>query len=107
MSKKREPLNQSGDIRDAIITLSEGNPGAINVLMEVTRKTSLADHVLSNLDSMNIRGSQIWVAFKDHCKQDVLRFTECVLRRDGDMVATVNSECAGYGEIAVVGMDVC
>ncbi len=57
---------------------------------------------------MNIRGSQIWVGYKDHCKQDIEAFKTAISQRDQAMVDTINSECfqpdldyEGYKEKAV------
>ena len=35
-----------------------------------------------SLDDMNMRGSQIWVAYKDHCGQDIEKFIACIKERE-------------------------
>jgi hypothetical protein len=50
---------------------------------------------------MNIRGSQIWVGYKDFAHEDINVFKEALLKRDEEMVNMINDECASYGEIAV------
>jgi hypothetical protein len=40
---------------------------------------------------MGMRGSQIWVAYKDHCKCDIAKFRQALIDRDPAMVATVNA----------------
>ena len=44
-----------------------------------------------SMDDMDIRGSQIWVGFKDHCKSDVAAFMKAINDRDPAMVATINA----------------
>ncbi len=50
------------------------------------------------LDDMNLRGWQIWVAWKDHCKADMPTFLKALAERDPEMVATVNSSKGGSPE---------
>lgn len=63
---------------DAIFALSEGNPGAVNVLMDSFRKCDEIDPegmgawgFLLNLDSFGIYGSRIWVLYKDLCGENL------------------------------------
>lgn len=66
-------LNMS--IVDAITELSEGNPGAINVMVRLLREAEAIDPdsvfgasgPLMNMDSFGVYGSKIWVLFKDVC----------------------------------------
>lgn len=91
----RPPLDlATARIEDAIFELSEGNPGAINAMMIVyTGVSRKAVPFLIGLDDMNIRGSQIWVAFKDAASGDPQKLAELVIARDKSLVATVNREC--------------
>lgn len=59
--------------------------------------------VFLNLDDMNMRGSQIAVAYSDYAGRDVQKFIAAVNERDSLMVAAVNEKCAYTGEIAVTG----
>ncbi len=103
----REPIDLMASTGSALIQMSEGNPGAITVLMElIGRDDPSALMTILNLDDMNMRGSQIWVGYKDYCGEDIEKFAQCINDRDSDMVAVVNSECfisdeEGYGEEAV------
>lgn len=65
---------------DALFALSEGNPGAINVLMDAFRNADTIDPegmgawgFLLNLDLFEIYGSRIWVLFKDLCGENLAR----------------------------------
>jgi hypothetical protein len=71
--------------------MAEGNPGAISVLASLLKEENGIFLVLG-LDDMNIRGTQIWIGYKDYCRSDIERFIECVLHRDKGMVETINKE---------------
>lgn len=90
-------------LQDAILTMTEGNPGAINVLESCLKKQGQMTFMMKtllNLDDMNIRGSQIWTAFKDYCAhgsdritgtdENLDRFIEAVKQRDPNMVDMIN-----------------
>jgi len=96
----REKIVLSEDVLDIMIKMSEGNSGAATVLAYLHGEPLV---MLLNLDDMNIRGSQIWVGFKDHCNSDIAWFKRAILARDPDMVDTINAVCGGQGhEKAVV-----
>jgi hypothetical protein len=59
---------------DTLILMAEGNPGALNVLIELEKSDNLVWAM--HLDDMNIRGTQIWLGYKDYCKQDLNKFVE-------------------------------
>ena len=46
---------------------------------------------------MNLRGSQIWVAYKDYCGESIELFMDCVKSRDAQMIEAVNITSAKYG----------
>ena len=111
----REKIVLSEDVLDIMIKMSEGNSGAATVLAYLHGELALLNEppgprgrtgllvMLLNLDDMNIRGSQIWVGFKDHCNSDIAWFKRAILARDPDMVDTINAVCGGQGhEKAVV-----
>ncbi len=54
--------------RDAIVELSEGNPGAINVMVQLCKKSPIC---LLALDIKGIYGPAIWTFYKDRCGQDI------------------------------------
>lgn len=65
---------------DIIQIMSEGNPGAITVIMELIAETPAIDpdNLLGGignvlfLDTYGIYGSDIWVFYKDLCGQDIV-----------------------------------
>ena len=105
----REAIKLSSSTTDVLVQMSEGNPGAITVLMELLKRDDPAALMtLLSLDDMNMRGPQIWVGYKDHCGEDIEKFAQCINDRDAEMVAAVNAECYqpelkydGYDEQAV------
>lgn len=54
--------------RETVIRMSDGNPGAINVMMSLWQKFGWAD--VEELDRQEYHGSAIWMLFKDECGQD-------------------------------------
>lgn len=102
MKTQRCKLPLDGTMIDVISVLSEGNPGAVRVIIEITEKAGDSSIVrLLDLDDMNIRGPQIWVAFKDHCGEDIESLLFCLESRDENLVNTVNMN-SGIAERAVV-----
>ena len=60
--------------------------------------------LLLGLDDMNIRGSQIWEAYKYLYNEDGKKFAEAIKARDEKMVQFINEEMASVGgEKAVTG----
>jgi len=63
----------------AIEKLSEGNPGAISVCVNLLKNTAHIDPdsafgglgSLLSLDSNRIYGSRIWMFYKDFCKENI------------------------------------
>lgn len=83
-----------GDMLQAVTGLSEGNPGAAMVLMELAAsyaEPAEAFVALLDLDDMNMRGAQIHVAFKYYCEGDHDRFRAAIQARDPAMVEFVNA----------------
>ena len=96
--KKREKISLGMSVFDVVTTMSEGNPGALTVMMRLMEKRGHMDGIFDilSLDDMNMRGSQIWVAYKDYCGQDIEKFIVCIKERDQAMVDAVNA-CEGTG----------
>lgn len=92
----REPISLSDSTMDMVVKMAEGSPGAISVIMQLMNRddpAALMD-VLS-LDDMNIRGSQIWLGYKDHCGEDIEKFAKAIKDRDEAMIATINANTSG------------
>ena len=70
----------------ALMKLTEGNPGALRVCMEMMELSPKVDPSsflgpiapLLSLDTMGIYESRIWMLYKDVCKQDTLAALACL-----------------------------
>lgn len=62
------------DIAEIITVLSDGNPGAVSVLIKWLETDPLALMGILTLDSKRLYGSRIWVVYKDVCGEDLERF---------------------------------
>ena len=69
------------NIQDSIFKMSEGNPGALKVLMNMLQKENGLIYILT-LDDMGIYGSKIWVGYKDHCGMDIDKYIESIKKRE-------------------------
>ena len=74
--KNRIKLADTG--MDVVMKLSEGNPGALSVCMQVLEKGSKIDLdsaspiiTLLTFDDLGIYGSRIWMLYKDVCHEDL------------------------------------
>lgn len=75
-----ERLQLTDSIQDAIVKLSEGNPGVVSVCSQLYREGPRIDPdaafgglaPLMSLDTLNIYGADIWMLFKDVCKQNLV-----------------------------------
>lgn len=99
MSEIRKALKPKDSAEDILYKMSEGNPGAISVLSKLILcyskeiDPSKWINIVMDIDDMNIRGSQIWISYKDHCKEDLEEFIKCCIRRDQKMIDEVNKWC--------------
>ena len=69
------------NVNDVLFRMSEGNPGAINVLMDGFKESERIDPdnwagpwgMAVNLDHLGIYGSRIWILYKDVCGEYIAR----------------------------------
>lgn len=88
----REEIDIDGSVLDMLLLMSEGNPGAMTVLSRIMNKCDAGAMSVFDLDDMNIRGAQIWVAFKYVCNEDLDMLCERIKKRDPSMVEAINKE---------------
>ena len=77
MNKTRLELTDTTS--DIIIKMSEGNPGALSVCMQLFTETEKIDpdamlgglSGILMLDSLGIYGPKIWMLYKDVCGEDI------------------------------------
>lgn len=104
-------LNMNMSSEDALVALSEGNPGAIQVLMGMLTKgpsidPDAGDPILTvlSLDMDEIYGSRIYVLFKYVCKKD-LTLVFAALRSVQLGIATAKSLQEAIGDENGQGFD--
>jgi hypothetical protein len=93
--RMREKIELDGTNVDMAVKMSEGNPGALSVLIQLMEMGMDGFMVIMHLDDMNIRGSQIWVGYKDFCGEDIEKFKETVEARSPEMVEVINQMPSG------------
>lgn len=88
----RKEIDIDGSVLDMLLLMSEDNPGAAIVLSRIMNKCDAGAMSIFDLDDMNIRGAQIWVAFKYVCNEDLDMLCEKLKKRDPSMVEAINKE---------------
>lgn len=89
----REKINLKDTSQEIIVKMAEGNPGGLSVLIDMLKANPLNLLEMLSLDDMNIRGTQIWVGYKDYCGEDLEKFLAAVKSRDPEMVKVINDTC--------------
>jgi len=63
-------------MKEKIIALSEGTPGAVVAMTKLAKSQPDAPALLAVLEKREIRGSDVWVAYKDECDEDIDTFAD-------------------------------
>ena len=79
MSYENPRLKLEMSVMDIVAAFSEGNPGALRVVMELLTHTKYIDTqdafqglgAIMGLDNLDCYGSKIWVFYKDVCEEDL------------------------------------
>ncbi len=97
----RAAIRLRDSFQDVVVKMAEGNPGAVTVLMRLLQDDKMLE--ILGLDDMNIRGTQIWVAWKGWAHEDMETFLNGIKNRSQEMVDAVNAEGArgNHQEVAV------
>ena len=72
-------LELTDTVTDILVKMSDGNPGAINVMMQMLQEAENIDPqailggvgAVMSLDTHEIYGSNIWILYKDVCGGDL------------------------------------
>jgi len=92
-------LNEKDSTLEAVVKMAQGNPGAINVLMQLLKDESINGALaIYWMDELKIRGWRIWFAFKDCCNQDLYKLYNSLLNQDKDMIQKINEYALMCGE---------
>lgn len=73
-----ERITASMDMKEMLITMSEGNPGALMCMMEMLQTDPMAILDILYFDSMGIYGSKIYMLWNDCCGCDMSKFKETI-----------------------------
>lgn len=92
----------SDNIKDNIVSMSDGNPGAITVLTQIVNTDPDPRELFKTLDEMNIYGPRVWLGYKDYCSEDVDKFINCIVEQDEEMVDLINDMKMGSEEVVTV-----
>lgn len=90
--KDRKKIRMDMSIMDVCLLMSEGNPGALSVLAQLMKEEN-GLFIILDLDDMGIRGSQIWVAYKDGCDSSIEKLKAFCRDRTQSIVDIVNKHC--------------
>ncbi len=74
-------IETTDTVQEAIIKMSDGNPGAVRVLCDVINNGRAIDPdsamgsfgSIAILDMLEIYGSGIWMLYKDVCGEDIVK----------------------------------
>ena len=90
---ERQPINRDDSLREVLLKMAEENPSSLKVMLRILQRFRYQGfHLILQLDDMNIRGIQIWVGYKFHCRGNLDRFIQCIEERDPAMIETINRE---------------
>ncbi|QRM29046.1 hypothetical protein [Microvirga sp. VF16] len=101
MRTARVRLSADASMGELITVVSEGHPDSVDILFLVFQHATFPAAVLLDLDDMNMRGKQIWLAFHQVCDGRITHFILRVTCRDVALVSTVNALTLGEHEQAV------
>lgn len=90
--RNRKELTGTENLEELVVTMCEGNPGGLRVMMDIVKQLGQTKAMMKilQLDDMNIRGDQIWIGYKDWAKEYIFTFIEGITNRDPKMVKIVN-----------------
>lgn len=84
-----EKLNLNDSMATVVMKMSGGNPGALRVCTELLAHPD--GTLLLHMDDMGIRGSSIWLAYKDFAGQNIEVLAKALKDRDQAMVNTIRA----------------
>jgi len=76
--KHKERIELSDSMMNIMMKLSDGNPGGLNVCMQLLQSKHDPDSIFGGLgnllalDTHGIYGSNVWILFKDCCSSSIL-----------------------------------
>lgn len=89
------------ELKRYMISMAEGNPGAVTAIGEIFGATGKDPWrtiiLLGKLDKWGIKGPLLWLCYKDICDFDALKLIDMI--EDGSMYAALESlPYGGYSQ---------
>ncbi len=78
MANTNTRITADMSVQDMLITMSEGNPGALTCMMQMMTSDPMALLDILLFDSMGIYGSKIYMVWNDCCGRDMAKFKETI-----------------------------
>jgi len=101
-------INLQDSLKEVLFKVSEGNPGALRVCMEIVKEGKQIDPdnimggigVLLSLDDMEIYSSRIWMFYKDVCKESIVGMLAVLRARQLGFISDtiINHAIDNYGQ---------
>lgn len=70
-------ITPGDDVVQAIMKLTNGNPGAVSVCARLAKRER-GFMLLLDLDAHGIYGPDIWIMYKDQCEQSIERMAQAI-----------------------------
>jgi hypothetical protein len=76
--------NARAQVQTQVLSLAQGNPGAITLLARVARENgfAIASLLCDALKNQNIQGPDVWIRYNDNCGSDINKFIDMTLALD-------------------------
>ena len=78
MANNNTRITAGMSMTEMLITMSEGNPGALTCMMQMISSDPKALLDILLFDSMGIYGSNIYMVWNDCCGRDMAKFKETI-----------------------------
>lgn len=86
MATLKKVIKSYDSPHDAVIKMSEGNPGAITVMIEILESDPIMGFLdIICMDERHIRGAKVWCLYKDICKYEVAKMREMIRDKSNDL----------------------
>lgn len=76
--EEEDRVSRSMSLFQKIINMSEGNPGAMEILSEMINDAKMSIYILL-LDTLEIRGSKLYMLYNDCSNRDYIKFENTIL----------------------------
>ena len=78
MANTNTRITADMSVKDVLITMSEGNPGALTCMFQMLESDPMACLDILLFDTMGIYGSKIYMVWNDCCNRDMRKFKETI-----------------------------